>query len=66
MSDPWSSMTGQDEFERVFNALARYNRRPKPLTREERLAAEKEARKKNPKHIKALERRKKRKRGGPK
>ena len=60
-------MNAQDrEFDRVIAAVASYNRRPKPMTREERIAADKEARKKNPKHIAAMKRRKKRKRGGPK
>ena len=55
-----------DQFDEVISAFARYNQRPKPLTYEQVKAVEKAARKNNPLHQKALERRRKRKRGGPK
>lgn len=58
-------MTSDAEFDRVISAFARYNRRPQKTPEQieaERIAAHK----RDPKHIKAMERRKKRKRGGPK
>lgn len=58
-------MNQDREFDRVISAVASYNRRPR-ISPEEAERLKKEAHKKDPKHIKALERRKKRKRGGPK
>lgn len=58
-------MSTDDEFNRVFDALAHYNRRPRK-TREQIEAEAREAHKNDPRHKKALERRRKRKRGGPK
>lgn len=53
-----------DPFEAVFRAVANFNRRP-ILTPEQRKAAEAKAHRENPKHIKALAKRRKAKRGGP-
>ena len=58
-------MVSDAEFDRVFEALARYNRRPR-LTPEQQKALDAERHRNDPKHKKALERRRKRKRGGPK
>lgn len=52
-------------FNQVISAVADYNRRPQPLTAEERRAAAAASRKKNPLHIKAVAKRRKAKRGGP-
>jgi hypothetical protein len=53
------------EFNRVFEALAHYNR-SRPKTPEQIEAERAEAHRNDPRHKKALERRRKRKRGGPK
>ena len=58
-------MTSQDEqFEAVLRAFARYSSRPQ-LTPEQIEAQSREAHRNDPKHKKALERRRKAKRGGP-
>lgn len=63
----WSSMKYEDEFDAVFRALAHYNAAAHlRLTPEQRKAQEAEWHRNDPKHKKALERRRKRKRGGPK
>ena len=54
------------QFDAVIAAVANYNRRRPPLTLEQRKALEREAKRDNPLHQKALARRRKRKRGGPK
>lgn len=58
-------LTQDEQFDRVIEAFARHNRRPQ-ITPEERKRIELEAHRNNPKHIAALKRRRKRKRGGPK
>jgi hypothetical protein len=58
-------MSTDREFDRVFEALAHYNRRPRK-TAEQIEAERREAHRNDPRHQKALERRRKRKRGGPK
>lgn len=61
------AVTSDADFEAVLHAFANYNRRkameklPEQIERERR-----EAKRRDPKHMKALERRRKRKRGGPK
>lgn len=54
-----------DPFMRVIEAFAHYNRRPR-YTPEQQEAMRAEAHRKDPKHVKALARRRKRKNGGPK
>lgn len=54
-----------DQFMQVIGAFARYNSRPR-LTQAQIEAERAEQHRNNPKHIKALARRRKRKRGGPK
>lgn len=59
------SPASDEQFDRVFAAFASYNRRPRK-TPEQVEAERREAHRNDPKHRKALERRRKRKRGGPK
>lgn len=54
------------QFEDVLGAFTQYNNRPSMPTYEEVQAARHAARMQNPLHIKAVARRRKRKRGGPK
>lgn len=63
--DDWANPSGRDPFMDVIGAVASYNRRPR-YTREQLEAMRAEAHKKDPRHIAALKRRRKRKRGGPK
>lgn len=58
-------MSRDSEFDAVIAAVARMSGRPK-MTREQQEAIERENHRKDPKHIKALAKRRKRKRGGPK
>ena len=59
-------MNQDAEFDAVMRAVANFNRRRPRLSEEQRKAIELESHKKDPRHIKALKRRRKRKRGGPK
>lgn len=54
------------QFDQVIAAVASYNRQPKPLTPEQAREQREAHRKQNPLHIKAVAKRRKRKRGGPK
>ena len=54
------------QFNQVIAAVASFNSRPLPLTPEQERAQREASRKKNPLHIKAVAKRRKRKRGGPK
>lgn len=58
-------MNSDAQFEAVLAAYARHNHRPR-LTPEQIEAEKREAHRNDPRHRKALARRKKRKRGGPK
>ena len=58
-------MNQDQQFDAVIAAVARHNRRV-PVDPEWAKKVQAEAHKKDPKHIKALAKRKKRKRGGPK
>ena len=58
-------LSDDDEFMRVISAFARYSSRPR-LSPEQVEAQRREAHRNDPRHQKALARRRKRKRGGPK
>ncbi|SDH42026.1 hypothetical protein [Microbacterium sp. 77mftsu3.1] len=58
-------MSRDAEFDRVIAAVASYNRRPRPLTPEEEERKRREAKRNDPRHMKALAKRRKAKRGGP-
>lgn len=58
-------MSTDDQFDAVFRAFAHYYSRPRK-TPEQIEAERREAHRNDPKHKKALAKRRKRKRGGPK
>lgn len=57
-------MTSDAQFNAVISAVARYNARPQ-ISEAEQKRREAEAHRKDPKHVKALAKRRKAKRGGP-
>lgn len=57
-------MNPNDQFDAVFRAVANFNRRP-ILTPEQEKAAKAKAHREDPRHQKALAKRRKAKRGGP-
>lgn len=54
------------QFEDVLGAFARHHSRPKPPTPEQMAELKRAAKRNDPRHMKALAKRRKRKRGGPK
>lgn len=67
MSDALGVPQNSDQqFENVLAAYGRYHSRPAPPTAEQLIAFKRAQKKANPLHVKAVARRKKRKRGGPK
>lgn len=60
------SRSSDKQFEDVLGAFARSHRRIQPPTPEQLAAFKREAKRNDPRHIKALAKRRKRKRGGPK
>lgn len=58
--------TTDQQFENVLAAYGRYHSRPAPPTAEQLIAFKKAQKKANPLHVKAVARRRKRKKGGPK
>lgn len=60
------SMSSDQQFESVLSAFARSHHRPPPPTKEQLAAIKKIQKRSNPLHVKAVARRRKRKRGGPK
>lgn len=58
--------TSDQQFEAVLGAYARHHSRPAPPTAEQLIAFKKAQKRNNPLHVKAVARRRKRKRGGPK
>ena len=59
------SRSSDQQFEDVLGAYSRYSQRPR-LTEEQLIALRKAQKRANPLHVKAVARRRKRKRGGPK
>ncbi|AWY05669.1 hypothetical protein SEA_OLINDD_99 [Microbacterium phage OlinDD] len=59
-------MSSDQQFEAVLGAYARSHQRPAPPTAEQLVALKKAQKRANPLHVKAVARRRKRKRGGPK
>ena len=60
------SRSSEEQFMDVIGAYARHHQRPKPPTPEQVARIKRLAKKNNPLHVKALAKRRKRKRGGPK
>lgn len=60
------SLSADQQFESVLDAYARHHSRPAPPTKEQMAAFKKAQKRNNPLHVKAVARRRKRKRGGPK
>lgn len=58
--------SSDQQFESVLGAYARHHSRPMPPTAEQMIAFKKAQKRANPLHAKAVARRRKRKRGGPK
>lgn len=58
--------SSEQQFMDTLGAFASAHHRPKPPTPEQLAAFKRAAKKKDPRHIKALAKRRKRKRGGPK
>lgn len=58
--------SSDQQFEAVLGAYARHHSRPTPPTAEQMIAFKKAQKRANPLHVKAVARRRKRKRGGPK
>lgn len=59
-------LSSDQQFEAVLGAFARYHSRPPMPTAEQMIEFKKAQKRANPLHVKALARRRKRKRGGPK
>lgn len=60
------SRSTDEQFEDVLGAFARHHSRPKPPTPEQMARLKREVKRNDPRHMKALAKRRKRKRGGPK